>query len=67
MIDDLEALVAGGVVSAGDVDETLELALAVVAQEGQGLDDGGWRDVERELVLPYGELLYEFGQALHEV
>ena len=39
LIDDLEALLALGIVDAADVGEADELALGIVAQERQRLDD----------------------------
>ncbi len=47
VIDDVEALLAGRVVDAADIDRHLELAARVIAQEGQHLDDPVARDVER--------------------
>ena len=40
-IDHLETLFAFGIVDRGDVEQHLELAIAVIAQEGQHLDQGG--------------------------
>lgn len=62
VVDDLEALATGGVVGAGDVHQCTALRLGVVTQEGEGGDDGGWVDVERELVLDDGELLDVLGE-----
>lgn len=67
MIHHLETFLPLGEIDPADVHERLELALRVVAQEGEGGEDTGGGDVERELVFEDGELLDEFGQALGEV
>lgn len=53
MVDDLESLVASGIVYAGDVYETLELALRMISEEGEDGEDSRGCDVDGELVLPY--------------
>lgn len=67
VVDDLKALIPLREINGGDVHDTLELALGVVPEESEDLNDGRWRDINRELVLEHGELLYEFGEALDEV
>lgn len=67
MIHDLKPFLALRVVRTADVHESLELALRVVAQKGEGGDDAAGSDVQREFVLEDGELLDEFGETLGEV
>ena len=67
VIDDLEALVALGVVGAREVHELLVLAASVVAEEGEDLQDRRRGAVERELVAEDGELLDVLRQALRQV
>lgn len=55
VVDDLEALVLGGVVDGGDVRHLGVLGGGVVLEEGEDGDDGGRRDVDGQLVLPHGE------------
>ena len=59
VVDDLETLVAGGVVYGGDVGDLGELGGGVVFEEGEGGNDAGGRDVDGELILPDGEPGYE--------
>ena len=51
MVHGLEPLLAFGVVCTADIHAGLELALGVVAEEGEDGWDGGGCDVERQLVL----------------
>ena len=67
VVHNLEALVPLREVDGGDVHDALELALRVVPEEGENLDDGGRRDVDGELVLEDGELLDVFREALSDV
>lgn len=61
VINDFETFVAFRVVGSGDVHELLVLATAVVAEEGEDLEDGGWGAVKRKLVSEDGELLDMLG------
>lgn len=63
VIDDLETLRAGGVIGSADVHACAELGLSVVAEEGQGGNDGVGCDVKSELVLDDAELLNKLGKA----
>lgn len=63
VVDDLETLVAGGVVYGGDIGDLGELGGGVVFEEGEGGDDAGGRDVDGELIFPDGEPGY-WGSAL---
>ena len=47
------------------VHDALELTLGVIAQEGEHGDDTRGRDIESQFVFEDGELLDEFGEALH--
>lgn len=67
VVDDLEALVAGGEVDTGDVRDLSVFGRGVVFQESHGGDEAGGRDVDAELILPDGELLDVLGQARHDV
>jgi len=67
MVHDLEALLALWKIDGSDLHQVFELALRVVAQEGQERNDGGGRGIEGELVLDYRKLLDEFREALGEV
>lgn len=67
VVDDFEAFLAFWKVDGGDVDDTLELALGMISKESQDWDDGRGGDVQGELILQYGELLYEFWETLHEI
>ena len=55
VVDDLEALVLGGVVDGGDVGDLGVLGGSVVLQEVEDREDTGRRNVNGELVLPDGE------------
>ena len=55
VVDDLEALVLGGVVDGGDVGHLGVLGGGVVLEEGEDGDDAGGRDADGQLVLPDGE------------
>jgi hypothetical protein len=55
VVDDLEALVLGGVVDSGDVGNLGVFGRGVVLEEGKGGDNARRRDVDGQLVLPYGE------------
>jgi hypothetical protein len=67
VVDDLETLLTFGIISARNILTRLELALGVVAKEGQDRYDRRRSDVEGELVPEDGELLDELGQALCDV
>ena len=67
MVHGLEPLLAFGVVCTADVHASLELALGVVAEEGEDLQDGRRGTVEGELVAEDGELLDVLRQALRQV
>ena len=51
VVDHLEALLALGVIGRGDVHELLELAVLVVAQIGQHLDDAVAMHLQRQFVV----------------
>jgi hypothetical protein len=55
VVDDLETLVAGGVIDSGDVADLGELGGGVVLEEVEDGEDGGGGDVDDELILPYRE------------
>lgn len=57
----------GGVVGAGNVHESFELTVVVVAQKLEDGEETRGCDVEGELVTGHGELLDELGQAGEEV
>lgn len=57
VVDDLEAVGTRGVVDARNVGNGGELGGRVVLEEGEDGLDGSRRDVDRQLVLPDGELL----------
>lgn len=67
VVDDLEALVAGGEVDTSDIGDLGKLGGSVVLQEAHHRDDTGWGGVHGEFVLPHGELLDVLGQAGHDV
>lgn len=67
VVHDLKALVPFWPVNSGDVHDALELALRVVTEEGEDLQDARGRGVKRELVLEDRELLDVFGQALQQI
>ena len=67
VIHDLETLLPLGKVNTADVHAGLELALRVVAEEGENGNNGGGRDVQRQLILEDRELLDILGKALGEV
>lgn len=67
MVHHFETLLALREVDTAHVLAAFELALRVVAKEGEDGDDAGRADVKRELVLEYGELLDVFGKALEQV
>jgi hypothetical protein len=67
MIHDLKALLALGKVNTAYIHDALELALRVVAQEGESLYHARRRGVQCKFVFEDGELLDEFWQALGEV
>lgn len=62
VVDNLETLVAGGVVDSRNVRHLGELRRGVVLQESEDGNDGGGGDVDGELVFPDGELLDVLGQ-----
>lgn len=55
VVDNLEALVLGGVVDGGDVGDLGVLGGRVVLEEVEDREDTTWGDVDGELVLPDGE------------
>lgn len=55
VVDNLEALVAGGVVDSGNVAHCGELGGCVVFEEAEDGDDARGGDVDGELILPDGE------------
>ena len=67
IIHDFKPLVFLGIVDRRDIDDALELALGVVAEEGEDGDDARGADVQGELVLEDGELLHEAREGLHYV
>lgn len=67
VVDDLEALVARGVVYGCYVGDHGVFGRCVVFEEGDNGDDTRGGDVDRELIFPDGELLYVFGEAGDEV
>lgn len=67
VVDDLEAVGARGVVDTADIRDHGELRGRVVLQEGEDRDHRGRRNVDRELILPHGELLDVLRQARNEV
>jgi len=52
VVDDLEALVLGGVVNGGDVRDLGVLGRCVIFEEGEGGDDARGRDVDGQFILP---------------
>ena len=67
VVDNLEALVLGGVVYGGDIGDLCILGGGVEFEEGERGEDAGGGDVDGQLVLPDGKLLHVFGQTRHEV
>jgi hypothetical protein len=67
VIHDLEPLLSLGEINAANIHDLLELALRMVAQEGQDRDDRRRRDVQSQFVLENRELLDEFGQTLGKI
>lgn len=63
----LEALLARREVNGSNVHDLLVLAVGVVAEEREGLDEARGRNVDGELVLVYRELLDVLGQTSGEV
>ena len=55
VVDNLEALVLGGVVDGGDVGDLGVFGGRVVLEEGEDGNDAGRGNVDGELVLPDGE------------
>jgi hypothetical protein len=55
VVDDLETLVASGVIDSGDVADLGEFGGGVVLEEVEDGEDGGGGDVDDELILPYRE------------
>lgn len=55
VVDDLKALVARRVVDSRDVADLGKFGSGMVFEEGEGWHDARGRDVDGELVLPYGE------------
>ena len=58
VVNDFEAVVAGGIVDGGEVGDHGEFGRGVQFEEGDDRFDAGGRDVEREFVLPYRESDY---------
>lgn len=57
VVDDLKALVLGGIVHCCDIRYHCVLGCGVVLEERHDRDDAGGRDIDGEFVLPDGELL----------
>jgi hypothetical protein len=55
VVDDLEALILGGVVDGCDVRDLGVFGSCVVLEEGEGRDDARRRNVDGQLILPYRE------------
>jgi hypothetical protein len=55
VVNDLEALVLGGVVDGCDVGDLGVFGRSVVLEEGEGRDDARRRNVDGQFILPYGE------------
>lgn len=67
VVDDLESLVAGGIVDRSNIGDLCVLGGGVVLEECHDGDQPGGRNIDSELVLPDGELLDVFGKAGHDV
>lgn len=67
VVNNLEALVASGVVDGGDVGNAGELGGRMVLKKAEGGYDAGGRNIDGEFVLPHRELLNILGQTRHEV
>ena len=67
MIHHFEPFVPLGIINATDVNDSFELALGVIAEEGQDLHDGRGCNVNCEFILDHGKLLNVFRKALEEV
>lgn len=67
VVDNLESLVAGGIVDRSYIGDLGVLGGGVVLEECHDGDQAGGRNVDGELVLPDGELLDVFGKAGHDV
>lgn len=67
VVDDLETLVSCRIVDCCNVRDLGELRSCVVLEEGHDRENAGGRDVDRELVLPDGELLDVLWQTGQEV
>lgn len=67
VVDNLESLVASGIVDRSYIGDLGVLGGSVVLEECHDRDQTGWRNVNGELVLPNGELLDVFGKAGHDV
>jgi len=52
VVDNLEALVAGGVVDSGDIADLGELGGGVVLEEVEDGEDSGGGNVDDELIFP---------------
>ena len=61
MVDDLEPLVFLGKIHSADIHARFELALRVVAEEGQDRNHASRGNVERQFILEDRELLDESG------
>lgn len=55
IVDDFEAVGAGGEVNGGDIHHRGEFGGSVIFEECEDGNDAGWGDVDCELVLPDGE------------
>lgn len=67
VVDDLEALVLGGVIHCRDICYHCVFGRGVVLEERNNRDDTGGRDIDGEFVLPDGELLDVFRETREEV
>lgn len=67
VVDNLESLVAGGIVDRSYIGDLGVLGGGMVLEEGHDGDQAGWGNVDGELVLPDGELLDVFGKTGHDV
>lgn len=67
MVYYLEPLVSVEEIHGGNIHDALELALRVVPEESEHLNDARRRGVEREFIFQHRELLNVFRETLREV